>query len=262
MVGIEIDGRRAPCPGVEAAGSSVSPLPRLQQGHWHCYLAGTSPDVQAMSVTRWGAGVSWMIRKYVLAANSVHGASSSLADGQLVRADRGIEPDTLLAIRGGGGANLAEWADAGDPSSYLHSPGDLRGMPLLADRARDRSSEGLARVGRHGLDECPSRLEGCCSLPDVHFLPEHLRGRSFVRAESVLRLHRLGGRRSSARQAVRDLEPEFDTVAMMPTSDLSLVNIGSRLSDSRTPGMDPARRPSAAAIETTVEYSSALPLLT
>jgi hypothetical protein len=60
-------------------------------------------------------------------------------------------------------------------------------------------------------------------LPDAPFLPDHLRGRSFVLVEPAF----IGSESDGAAlvQPFRDLEPELDTVAMMPTSDLSLVNM-------------------------------------
>ena len=77
-------------------------------------------------------------------------------------------------------------------------------------------------MGRNG----PGRVRSIgrmLQLPDAPFLPEHLRGRSFVLVEPAF----IGTESDGAKlvQPFRDLEPEFDTVAMMPTSDLSLVNM-------------------------------------
>jgi hypothetical protein len=60
-------------------------------------------------------------------------------------------------------------------------------------------------------------------LPDVDFLPDHLRGRSFVLVELAL----LGSESEGVAlaQPFRDLEPEFDTVELMPTGALSAVNM-------------------------------------
>jgi len=55
------------------------------------------------------------------------------------------------------------------------------------------------------------------------FLPEHLRGRSFVLVEPAFIGSESDG--SALVEPLRALGPEFDTVAMMPTSDLSLVNM-------------------------------------
>ena len=60
-------------------------------------------------------------------------------------------------------------------------------------------------------------------LPDAPFLPDHLRGRSFVLVEVAF----IGTASDGAAlvQPLRDFGPEFDTIAMMPTSELSVVNM-------------------------------------
>ena len=60
-------------------------------------------------------------------------------------------------------------------------------------------------------DECES-IGRMLQLPDVPFLPEHLRGRSFVLVEPAF----IGTESEGATlvQPFRDLEPEFDTVAI------------------------------------------------
>lgn len=71
-------------------------------------------------------------------------------------------------------------------------------------------------------DECES-IGRMLQLPDAPFLPDHLRGRSFVLVEPAF----IGTESDGVAlvQPFRDLEPELDTVAMMPTTDLSLVNM-------------------------------------
>jgi len=71
-------------------------------------------------------------------------------------------------------------------------------------------------------DECHS-IGRMLQLPDVDFLPEHLRARSFVLVEPAFVGTEADG--AALVQPLRDLGPELDTVAMMPTSDLSLVNM-------------------------------------
>ena len=62
-------------------------------------------------------------------------------------------------------------------------------------------------------------------LPDAPFLPDHLRGRSFVLVEAAF----IGTPSDGAAlvRSLRDLGPEIDTIAMMPTSELSVVNMDS-----------------------------------
>ena len=85
MRGIEIDvaGRRA---RVEA-GVLSKPLAVAAGNHGLAYLAGTSPDVGVLGYAL-GGGLSWMIRKFGLACNSIVAADVVTADGRRVRTDR------------------------------------------------------------------------------------------------------------------------------------------------------------------------------
>ena len=71
--------------------------------HGLAALAGSSPDVGVVGYTL-GGGLSWLARKYGLAANSVTAVELVTAGGELVRADRENEPDLFWAVRGGGGS--------------------------------------------------------------------------------------------------------------------------------------------------------------
>ena len=70
--------------------------------------------------------------------------------------------------------------------------------------------------------ECKS-LGRMLQLPDLPFLPEEVRGRSFVLVEAAF----LGSASDAATllRPLRDLGPEMDTIAPMPTRELSLVNM-------------------------------------
>ena len=50
-----------------------------------------------------GGGLSWMVRRYGLACNSITAADVVTADGRLIRTDRDTEPELFWALRGGGG---------------------------------------------------------------------------------------------------------------------------------------------------------------
>ena len=65
-------------------------------------LAGSSPDVGVVGYTL-GGGMSFLARKYGLAANNVRSIELVTADGRLVRADHEHEPELFWALRGGGG---------------------------------------------------------------------------------------------------------------------------------------------------------------
>src|SRR5262245_59135418 len=100
MRGIAIDpvARRA---RVEA-GVLAKSLAVAAGEHGLAYLAGTSPDVGVLGYTL-GGGLSWMVRRFGLACNSIVAADVVTADGRLVHTDRDTEPDLYWAIRGGSG---------------------------------------------------------------------------------------------------------------------------------------------------------------
>lgn len=216
MRGIEIDteARRA---RVEA-GVLGKPLSQAAGEHGLCYLCGTSPDVGVLGYTL-GGGFSWMIRKYGLAANSVLAAEVVTADGRHIRTDRDNEPDLFWAVRGGGGNFGA--VTALELALYPHPEIYAGCLFWPIERATE-----VLNAWRTWVDTVPDECESIgrmLQLPDVDFLPDHLRGRSFVLAEAAF----LGSESDGASlvQPLRDLEPEFDTFALMPTSDLSLVNM-------------------------------------
>jgi FAD/FMN-containing dehydrogenase len=216
MRSIEIDAeaRRA---RVEA-GVLGKPLAQAAGEHGLCYLAGTSPDVGVLGYTL-GGGFSWMIRKYGLAANSVLAAEVVTADGRHIRADDDHEPDLFWAIRGGGGNFGA--VTALELSLYPHS--EIYAGCLFWPIERATEILNAWRVWVETVpDECES-IGRMLQLPDLDFLPDHLRGRSFVLVEPAF----IGSESEGAAlvQPLRALEPQFDTVALMPTSDLSLVNM-------------------------------------
>jgi FAD/FMN-containing dehydrogenase len=51
-----------------------------------------------------GGGIGWLARRHGLAGNSVLVVEAVTADGGIVRADAGSEPDLFWAVRGGGGS--------------------------------------------------------------------------------------------------------------------------------------------------------------
>jgi FAD/FMN-containing dehydrogenase len=216
MQGIEIDAsaRRA---RVEA-GALAKPLAIAAGEHGLAYLAGTCPDVGVLGYAL-GGGLSWMVRKFGLACNSILAADLVTAGGRLVRADRDTEPELFWAIRGGGGNVAAVTAI------------ELELFPVREIYAGvlfwhiERAAE-ILKAWREWIETVPDECESLgrmLQLPDAPFLPEHLRGRSFVLLEAAF----IGSASDGAAllRPLRDLEPEIDTVAIMPTSDLSSVNM-------------------------------------
>jgi FAD/FMN-containing dehydrogenase len=216
MRGIEIDAE-AKRARVEA-GVLGRPLAQAAGEHGLCYLAGTSPDAGVVGYTL-GGGMSWMIRKYGLAANSVLSAELVTGDGRHVRVDDEHEPDLFWAVRGGGGNFGA--VTALELKLYPHSEIYAGCLFWPIERATE-----VLNAWRDWIDTVPDECESIgrmLQFPDVDFLPDHLRGRSFVLVEPAFVGSEIDG--AALVQPLRDLEPEFDTVALMSTSDLSLVNM-------------------------------------
>jgi FAD/FMN-containing dehydrogenase len=216
MRGIEIDvaGRRA---RIEA-GVLGKPLAVAAGEHGLAYLAGTSPDVGVVGYAL-GGGLSWMVRQHGLACNSIVAAEVVTADGRLVRADRATEPELFWALRGGSGnvgaVTALELALFPVPEIYA---GALF-WPI------ERATE-ILNAWRRWIEAVPDACESLgrmLQLPDVPFLPENVRGRSFVLVEAAFIGTAADG--AGLLQPLRDLEPEIDTVALMPTSELSVVNM-------------------------------------
>src|SRR4051794_41368451 len=65
-------------------------------------LAGSSPDVGVAGYVL-GGGISWLGRKYGLAANSVVAIELVDADGEVIRAGSDENSELFWALRGGGG---------------------------------------------------------------------------------------------------------------------------------------------------------------
>jgi FAD/FMN-containing dehydrogenase len=216
MRGIEIDvaARRA---RIEA-GVLGKPLAVAAGEHGLAYLAGTSPDVGVLGYAL-GGGLSWMIRTFGLACNSIVAAEVVTASGRLVRTDRDTEPELFWALRGGGGNVAAVTAI----ELELFPIGEIYAGALFWPI--ERAAE-ILKAWRAWIETAPDTCESLgrmLQLPDAPFLPDHIRGRSFVLVEAAI----IGTESDGAAlvQPLRDLGPEIDTVAMMPTSELSAVNM-------------------------------------
>jgi FAD/FMN-containing dehydrogenase len=241
MRGVEIDpvARRA---RVEA-GVLAKPLAVAAGEHGLAYLAGTSPDVGVLGYAL-GGGMSWMIRAHGLACNTIVGADVVTADGRLVHTDHETEPDLFWAIRGGSGNVAAVTAIELQLFPVAEIYAGAMFWPI------ERATEILA-AWRAWIDRVPETCESLgrmLQLPDAPFLPDAVRGRSFVLVEAAF----LGSAEDGAAllQPLRDLGPEMDTVVMMPAADLSLVNMdpefplpysgeGKLLTDFPTEAIDP-----------------------
>ncbi len=181
-------------------------------------LSGSAPDVCVTGYAL-GGGVSWMVRRYGLAANSIRAAEVVTADGRQVRADATTEPDLFWALRGGGG------------NFGVVTALELELFPIVELYAgvlfwpQERAAEVLKAW--HGWtadvpDEMTS-LGRLLNLPPLDEIPEPMRGRSFVVVEAAW----LGDEASGSEQlaSLRELGPEMDTFAMIPPAGLAALHM-------------------------------------
>jgi UDP-N-acetylenolpyruvoylglucosamine reductase len=181
-------------------------------------LAGSSPDVGVVGYTL-GGGVGWLARRYGLAANSVVAVELVTADGRIVRADRGTEPDLFWAVRGGGGSfgivtaiEFALYPVAEVYAGVLFFPFERAAEVLNAWSAWiEDTPEEITSAGR--LMQFPP-------IPDI---PEPMRGRSFVLVEAAY----LGSEEEGAEllRPLRELGPELDTFATIPAPELRFLHM-------------------------------------
>ena len=183
--------------------------------HGLAALAGSSPDVGVVGYTL-GGGMSFLGRRYGLAANNVVAAEAVTADGHLVRADAEHEPDLFWALRGGGGSfgivtalefrlfphtqayAGALWYPIERASEVLHAWGEL---------TRGQVPDELTTIGRF------------LNFPPVQQIPEPVRGKSFVIVEAY---HTGEPAAADALLApLRALAPVNDTITTVPMPALS-----------------------------------------
>ena len=187
--------------------------------HGLAALAGSSPDVGVTGYTL-GGGLSFLGRKYGLAANNVLAAEMVTADGRWVRADAKHESDLFWALRGGGG------------SFGVVTALEFRLFPLTEAYAGvlwypiERGSEVLhawAELTRGGVPDQLTTLGRFLRLPPFPEIPAEIRGKSFVIIEAF---H--AGDSAVADDLLaplRALGPVNDTITTVPVPALSHIHM-------------------------------------
>jgi hypothetical protein len=216
MASLHVDPTRRRA--IVEAGVLARPLSQAAGEHGLAYLAGTSPDVGVLGYAL-GGGLSWLIRRHGLACNTIVAADVVTADGRLRHVDHESDGDLFWAIRGGGGNVGAVAAIELELFSLPQVYAGCLFWPIeLATRILGSWRDWIEGVPV----ECTS-LGRMLQLPDLPFLPDRLRGRSFVLVELAFIGTEAEG--SAILRPLRALAPEIDTVAMIPTSELSAVNM-------------------------------------
>jgi hypothetical protein len=187
--------------------------------HGLATLAGSSPDVGVVGYTL-GGGLSWLGRKYGLAASNVEAIELVTADARFVRVDRDNEPDLFWALRGGGG------------SFGVVTALELRLFPIKEVHAGilwwpiERGAEVLDAWGELTNGHLPDEFTTVARylrLPPLPDIPEPVRGKSFIVVEAV----HLGEPALADRllAPLRDLQPFNDTIGRMGMAELSRMHM-------------------------------------
>ncbi len=176
-------------------------------------LHGSSPDVGITGYTL-GGGMGWYARKHGLATNNVTAIELVDGDGEVIRTDEDHHPELFWALRGGGGnfgvVTAIEFRLFDFETAYA-------GMLVWDQKDADKVVRRWAEWSLDAPDEVTTSLR-MMNLPPLPELPEPFRGRQLVvidgavidsdpRAEEIL-------------APLRELQPEMDTFARVPTASL------------------------------------------
>ena len=186
--------------------------------HGLAALAGSSPDVGVVGYSL-GGGISWLARRYGLAANSVTAVELVNADGELVRADAENEPDLFWALRGGGGSFGVVTA----LEFQLYPVSEVYAGVLFFPIERGHE---VLRAWRRWIEDVPDEVTSVgrfLQFPPIPDIPEPLRGGSFVVVEATSLLDESAT--DELLRPLRDLGPVMDTFATIPVERLSSLHM-------------------------------------
>jgi FAD/FMN-containing dehydrogenase len=216
MRGVEID-TQAQRARVEA-GVLWAEVSDAAADHGLAALAGSSPDVSVVGYSL-GGGISWLARRYGLAANHVTAAELVNADGNLIRADAEENADLFWALRGGGGAFGVVTALEFRLFPITHVHAGALFFPL--ERGGD-----VLRAWRRWVDGLPDEVTSIgrfLQFPPIPALPEPLRGKSFAVVEATSLLGE--DATDELLRPLRELGPQLDTFATIPVQELKHVHM-------------------------------------
>ncbi len=182
--------------------------------HGLAALAGSSPDVGVVGYTL-GGGLSWLARKHGIGANQVTAIELVTADGEFKRVDRDHDPDLFWALRGGGGSFAVVTAIEFNLFPYEHVYAGILWFPV------ERATEVLT-AWRAWTEIVPDELTSVgriMQFPPLEFIPEPVRGQSFVLVEAIYSGDPVDGEHWLA--PLRELGPVMDTVKTIPMPELS-----------------------------------------
>src|SRR3954471_8686762 len=176
-------------------------------------LAGSSPDVGVAGYSL-GGGISWLARKYGLAAGSVIGIELVNAHGTITRASAVENPDLFWAMRGGGGS----FGIVTHIEMRLYPVSELYAGWLIFPMER---ADEVLNAWRDWVETVPDQVTSVgrlLQIPPLPDVPEPLRGRRLVVVEAAMLMDE--AQASKLLRPLRKLGPEMDTFATMPATEL------------------------------------------
>ena len=186
--------------------------------HGLAALAGSSPNVGVTGYTL-GGGISWLARRYGLAANGVTAVELVTPDGRLARADAHHEPDLFWAVRGGGGS-------VGVVTALEMTLYPVRELYAGAFFFPIQRSSEVLHVWRQWTDTLPDEVTSVGRIlrfPPIPDLPEPFRGQAFAVIEAAYLGDAISG--VDLLQPLRKLGPQLDTFATVPAASLGQLHM-------------------------------------
>ena len=216
MIGVEINARERYAR--VGAGAIWRDVVGPAGEHGLTALSGSSPDVGVVGY-HLGGGISWIGRKYGLAANNIRAVELVTAEGKLIRVDAENHEHLFWALRGGGGSFGVVTALETRLQPFSEIYAGMMAFPM------ERASEVLHawREWHPSLPDEMTTVVRLLRVPDMPDIPEFVRGRNLVTFEAFY----LGDESEGAEliAPIRDLGPELDGMSTMPTSALIHVHM-------------------------------------
>jgi hypothetical protein len=216
MTGVTVDTERRTVR--VQAGTLWDDAVRVASEHGITVLHGSSPDVGVVGYSL-GGGLGWYARKLGLQAHHIVAATVVTSSGEIVEANDETHPDLMWAIRGGGGnfAVIAELEFSGYDFQTAYA-----GM-LVWDWTRTDVVRAWAEWSKDAPDEVTTSLR-YLQLPPIEDIPEPFRGRNFIVIDGAV-LEDEDCNAEKVLQPLRDLSPEMDTFARVPTASLTRLHM-------------------------------------
>ncbi|MFI2754481.1 FAD-binding oxidoreductase [Cellulomonas sp. P22] len=198
-------------------------------------LAGSNAHVSVAGLTLNG-GLSWFGRAFGTSASALRAIDLVTPDGHVRTVDADHDPDLFWALRGGGGDFGIVTAVEID---LFEAPAITGGRLVFPGTHAREVLAAWAELTRTAPDELTT-WTALLSFPDAPFLPEEIRGQSFVTVDAVLvgtpdeSARLLAPVRAAApliRDTTRPLPPsELGTVAEEPEEAMPALSLGQPLS--------------------------------